>query len=473
MLSACLYAAPRLTVVAVVDGMTADNLNTLRPLWQKGGLRTLSEEAFQTTITYPHLVYGGNETTATLVTGVTPERHGYTMDAFFQKNDRSVQTMLEDESVHGIGTTMRLSANALLAQTITDRMRLLYPASKIYAIGIQPETTVLLAGHAANACCWIDSKNYKWVATAAYKDGLPSAAYEQNKSKQIATMAARKWSPRMNIQTYTAPSPQELKKGFAYEVNTVLPKSPVANTLVIQLALAMQQAEKLGTDATPDLLMLQLNTLSPSAVSDHISCAEQEDMYLWLNQDIGYLMEQLDKRIGRANYQILVVGRPVLGIDAQTLADIHMPVRFFNTDRAAALTGTYLMALYGHERWVDGAYGQSLYLNRPLIEQKRLNLETMQRQVANFLMDFEGVQVAMPNYEAFHYPLLGTSMSKKHTGDVVFMLQPGWRLMQDEKHTIDHVIDDNPASPLLLWSGTLRSMPQTTITATDVTNLIF
>jgi hypothetical protein len=88
-------------------------------------------------------------------------------------------------------------------------------------------------------------------------------------------------------------------------------------------------------------------------------------------------------------------------------------------------------------------------------------------------MDFEGVQVAMPNYEAFHYPLLGTSMSKKHTGDVVFMLQPGWRLMQDEKHAIDHVIDDNPASPLLLWSGTLRSMPQTTLTATDVANLIF
>ena len=70
-LIACLYsplsiAQPKLTVVVVVDGMTQDNLNKLRPYWQAGGLRTLSEEAFQTTIAFPHHVYGGTETTATL-----------------------------------------------------------------------------------------------------------------------------------------------------------------------------------------------------------------------------------------------------------------------------------------------------------------------------------------------------------------------------------------------------------------------
>ena len=106
-----LYAAPRLTVVAVVDGLTAENLATLRPYWQQGGIRTLSEEAFQTTIAYPHLVYGGNETTATLMTGVTPDRHGYTTDTYFVRRDRKVHTMLEDETVRGIGTKQQISAN--------------------------------------------------------------------------------------------------------------------------------------------------------------------------------------------------------------------------------------------------------------------------------------------------------------------------------------------------------------------------
>lgn len=477
-LIACLFlsaicAMPRLTVVAVVDGLTAENLATLRPYWQQGGLRTLSEEAFQTTVTYPHLVYGGNETTATLITGVTPDRHGYSMDAYYERRDRKQHTMLEDANVHGIGTDRQLSPHALLSITMTDKLRLLYPAAKIYAIGIQPETTVLLAGHAANAACWLDAPSQQWTSTAAYTEGLPTAAFEQNQNGRIATLAAHTWTPRMDILTYTCPTQQERKKGFSYEAKEVLLHAPEANTLVIELALAMQQTESLGTDATPDLVMLHLNTLSPQAISDRIASAEQEDMYLRLNQDLGFLMEQLDRRIGRTNYQILVVGRPVLGIAPETLSTIHMPVKQFNVDRSAALTGTYLMALYGHERWVDGGHGQSIYLNRTLIEQKRLSLETLQRQVANFLMEFEGVQIAMPGYEAMRYPMLSTTLCKKHTGDVVFMLQPGWQLMQNDTQVTDHVIDDNPASPVMLWSGTIRPMPQTTLTATDVANLIF
>lgn len=468
-----LLAAPRLTVVAVVDGLTSENLATLRPYWQQGGLRTLSEEAFQTRITYPHLVFGGNETTATLMTGTTPDRHGYSTDRYFLRSDRQTHSMLEDPSVRGIGTDQHLSAKNLLSQTMTDRMRLSYPNAKIYAIGIQGPTTILMAGHCANACCWLDEQNRQWVATAAYSEGLPSAAYEQNKASRIATLAAHQWTPRMEIPTYTSPTEQERKKSFSYDVKDILLHSPEANTLVIELALAIQQEEKLGMDATPDMLMLHLNTLSPSAQSDRIASAEHEDLYLRLNQDLGFLMEQLDKRIGRSNYQLLVVGRPVKGTDPQTLSDINMPVQTFSADRAAALTGTYLMALYGHERWVDGVYGQSIYLNRTLIEQKRLNLETLQRQVANFLMDFEGVQIAMPGYEAMHHPLLGASLCKRHTGDVVYLLQPGWRMMQDERNAVDCVIDDNPASPLLLWSGAIRPMPQEKIDATNVADLIF
>ena len=42
--SALSATQPRLTVVVVVDGMTQDNLNQLRPFWSAGGLRTMSEE---------------------------------------------------------------------------------------------------------------------------------------------------------------------------------------------------------------------------------------------------------------------------------------------------------------------------------------------------------------------------------------------------------------------------------------------
>ena len=293
-----LSAAPRLTVVAVVDGMTGQNLALLRPYWAKGGLRTLSEEAFQTSVSFPHVVYGGNETTATYVTGTTPMEHGYAMDYYYSRRDRMPHILLEDNQVQGIGTSRQLSPRALLSPTIADEMRMLHGAqSKIYAIGIHPETTILLAGHAANACCWIDTDEQHWATSSFYPEGLPSAADQQNISGRFGELAARWWTPRMDIPMYMYPTDTERKKSFSYLSKDILRQSPVANTLVIELALALQKNGQLGTDPTPDLLMLELNTITPKATSDQIHSAEQEDMYLWLNQDLGYLMEQLDKRI--------------------------------------------------------------------------------------------------------------------------------------------------------------------------------
>jgi hypothetical protein len=202
-----------------------------------------------------------------------------------------------------------------------------------------------------------------------------------------------------------------------------------------------------------------------------ITTAEQEDMYMGINQDLGFLMEQLNRRIGKTQYEILVIGRPVRGHCAATLEMANLKVNYFNIDRAAALTGTYLMAIYGHERWVDGGYGPFIYLNRLLIEKKRMSLETIQRQVANFLMDFEGVQEAYPIHEAITSDEK-TSIYRKHAGDVYFRMQDNWLLKTNDHTTFDHVVQSQPTAPLLYWSGTMTTFPEGPLQATDIKSLI-
>jgi hypothetical protein len=328
-----------------------------------------------------------------------------------------------------------------------------------------------MAGHAANACCWLDAESQKWVTTSFYAEGLPSAADNMNMSGRIEQLADREWTPRMDIAMYNRPTEKERKRSFSYVNRDYLMQSPAANTLVIELALALQQAQKLGSDLTPDLLLLQLNTLSPKAQSDALESAEQEDMYLGINQDLGFLMEQLNKRIGKENYEIWVIGRPVKGYSAASLEIANLKVQHFNVDRAAALTGTYLMAIYGHERWVDGGHGPFIYLNRMLIEKKRMSLETIQRQVANFLMDFEGVQVAYPIHEAITSEDKA-SIYRKHAGDVYFRLQDNWLLDNNEDQPFDHVVQSQPSVPLLYWSGTMTTFPEGKLQATDIKSLI-
>ncbi|MCQ2334656.1 MAG: alkaline phosphatase family protein [Paludibacteraceae bacterium] len=468
LLFACinLCAAPRLTIVVAVDGMHTQDLELMRPYWPQGGMRTLSEEAFQTDVTLPHLVYGGIETITTLMTGATPMEHGIAMDHFFSRNDREIHHILEDKSQTGIGQNINASPAAILSMTLSDRFRLANgDKAQIYAIGLDPYTTICMAGHSANACCWLNTQSMRFATTTYYSEGLPADADRLNTSGRLALYNSKEWWPRMDIAQYIQPTQEEKKRKFQY-LGLKDGRTPAANELLIEMALNLQQSKKLGEDPVADMLLLQLTVQTPKAKADRIQSAEQEDMYLSLNQNIGYLMEQLDKRIGKSNYQLLLIGLPRLGSSADMLKKAGLPRREFNADRAMALVSTYLMALYGHERWVDGSYGQTIYLNRTLIEQKKLSLDIIRRQVSDFLMDFEGVQGACPatelNLIANEQEMgrLRQSLSKKMRGDVVFWLDENWVVMKDDKQMVDYVADRQPKVPLLLWSGSYRNHPE-------------
>ena len=447
-LSMTTFAAPRLTVVVAVDGMRQETLDQLRPYWQQGGLRTLSEEAYQTTVRFPHIVYGGSECVATFMTGTTP-------------------------SEHGIGCTAALSPRNLLSATIGDELRIRYgERAHIYALGLDANSTILMAGHAADGCCWIDPATANWVSTSYYGEQLPLALSEWNNGTRRQELLARTWMPRIDIDLYSAPTEQERKSGFSYTADDRLLRTPMANTMVIESALALQKQEHLGEDNIPDLLCLHLSTRSPQATTDQLCSAEQEDMYLWLNQDLGYLIDQLARIVGVQHLRIVVMGKPLLGQNIESLAAARMPAQYFNVDRAAALTATYLMALYGTERWVDGGYGQSIYLNRTLIEQKHIPLPQLQQQVASFLMDFEGVEAAFPFTEALGSVSLANTVNKRAFGDVVFTLQPHWLLRANDTEVLDHVVEEDPVVPVMIWSGAYQAFPTGITDATQIKALL-
>jgi hypothetical protein len=202
-----------------------------------------------------------------------------------------------------------------------------------------------------------------------------------------------------------------------------------------------------------------------------ITHVEQTDLYYSINQELGKIISHFNQRIGRDNYQILLMGRPVKGHSLEKMRMANMPIMYFNLDRAAALTGAYLMAIHGHERWIEGAHGPFIYLNRMLIEKKGLSLETFQRQVANFLMEFEGVQVAYPIHEAMISPDR-VSVYRKHSGDVYFRLLENWLLDTNEEEHFDYVIQARPIVPVLLWSNWITTFPEKQIDATALKALI-
>lgn len=445
-----LSAAPRLTIVALVDGLRHENIQRLQPYFSQGGLRLLAENASQTEVIYSHEVYGGIETVATLLTGENPATHGIAMDTCFHADDRNIYPILEDKTQTPIGTAEYISPKAVLSPLLADHFRYRYgEQAQIYAIGQSAPTTVLMAGHAANGCCWLSERTSAWGTTSYYTAGLPTSADEYNLSNRISEILATDWKPRMETGLYTSPTDREKRKnGFVYPICDCLHQSPAINTLTVEMALALQNKQHLGEDDIPDLLCLQFTTQTPRTQSDIIQSAEQEDLYLALNQDLGFLIEQLIRRVGADHLDLWLIGIPRHGLSEERMAMVGMPVKQFFTDYAAALSSTYLMALYGHQQWVLGGYGNTIFLNHELIEQERLSLYTIQQQVADLLMDFEGVRLALPVNMAYLNPDFHPALNKQSAGDVVFSLQPMWQLAFSDGRITDFVIEMNPKSPV-------------------------
>lgn len=470
---------PRLLVHIVVNGLEERNLEILQNYFDKGGFRTLLQEGIEyKELLFPHLTTGGYETLATLYTGTVPANHGITADYYYSRADREVLEILEDEQEAGIGTECRISPRYLQAATYADMLRLQYGQSaKIYAIGIDAIATVISGGHTADGAVWIDKAGKGWATSTYYTNGLPIAADRMNADGTFMAIAAQEWIPRFPTSgLYLHPTERERQmNGFQYQAynlrqdtqsyNGKLRQMPWANQLVADLALALQTEQQLGNDLIPDLLSLQFTTCTPAAKSDIIHSAEQEDMYIKLNETLGVLLDRLVKNVGKEHLLIVLTGLPVQGISANRLQDERIPMGEFNVERAAALINTYLMALYGHERWIDGCYGNQLFLNRILIEQKGMDLQQIQRKTADFLLEFEGVKAT---YIAREIPLLAdtrfndsfaisNSFHKRSGGDIIFNLLPGWRLVDNRRIPCDAIDEPTPTVPLFIWGGKISS----------------
>ena len=488
----CIHAegqTSRLTVVVMVDGLNHQTLRQLTPALPPGGLRTILDDGQGSRLYFPQMLNGGCESVATISTGTTPFYHGIAANTRFDPHTQNIIPILEDRQYSGIGSRLHYSPKALLSPSITDLFRLNNSKdSRIYAIGIYPENTILLAGHAANACIWLDTSRQQpyWATTNYYPVGLHPLADQMNTNGSLLTLYNQKWANRMPVTDYIRHSINEQQKnGFAYSCNksdhgfnaAPIQRMPAVNSMVINLACDIQQHERLGEGLQNDLLLIELTCRTPATQSDFLELAEQQDMYLCLNQDLQKLILQLNRRVGSQNYRLILIGKPELGHSDEALTNAHLPHGTFNVAQAAALLNTYLMAIYGNGQYIIGGHNNSIYLNYPLFQRQKINTNHLIQLATQFLLEFEGVQSV---YTAAQIPLLQgsaretegklrRSYNKQCFGDILITLQPGYKTVNSDD-TTDQITDSDPEVPIYIL-GKAPNMP-TSFAATQVLSLV-
>ena len=451
-----LSSRPRLAVIIAVDGLQGEHLSTFMPKFGKGGFRRIiSGGAYNPDGHCRYIPSGKCSDYASLASGTTPSIHGMVADHFFSTLDESVISALDDARYESINSALTLSPKNMQSTTLADELKLADPRSKVYSVGLDPQSAIPMGGHLADCALWID-EGTALIATSKYYDaGLPAWAAKINTDNTVGLEMARFWSPENDLTSYMFPARTQPAftgaRPIFYQMDAsaateecvrLFKRTPNVNEVIKALAVRALRDESLGTDDSPDLLCVELNALH--AASGNGPCAETEDLYLRLDRTIGELLDAIDISVGLDNVVIVLTANHTEQSSPQRLASARISSGTFNATRTMALLNSYLMALYGQGRWVSGYYARNIHLNSRLIEDSGIDFDEIQTAAARLMLEFTGVHTAYTRSRIQYVSgsdrdmatKLRNSHFKNRSGDVVFTLMPGWTEVDPEGRTI-------------------------------------
>ena len=431
---------PPLALGIIVEGLNDDILATVEPMLGEGGFKRLMSRGAHISDLYFGPGIDPVAATAMLLSGASPMVNGIPAAQIYSPETKLTSAVLYDPKTMGNFTDETISPTALKVSTLADELRIETDGNgTVFAIGIDPQQTVLSAGHASNGAFWLYDHNGKWATSTYYKE-LPSAVNTRNYrtplSSRIDTM---KWTPLRAPEAYTLLSQAERSKPFSISFPakradryTSFKTSPLANTEVTDLAIELIGEYKMGRDNATDLLQLGYNLSRPG-----VSRYELIDMYLRLDRDLARLFEAADRNAGHGNTIVFLAGTPAPASYSPDASKWRIPTGEFSVRKAKSLVEMYLMANHGNGDWLTGYHDRQFYLNRKLITDRNLNVAQVRTEVADLLARMSGVcnvytiDDIIATRAGDDPQGLKRNTSIEHCGDVFVEINPGWVLTDE------------------------------------------
>ncbi|MDR2130119.1 MAG: alkaline phosphatase family protein [Odoribacteraceae bacterium] len=439
---------PRLVVGIVISHFYPEWLQWYGPALSAGGFKRLTGGR-SLTMDYNYFYSQTGVDHASLYTGMLPAEHGIVSHAWYDRLRKKRQDAVaspEHVEVGSAGTNEVKSFSPRFLRTLSlgSVLKMNDASSKVFSVAMNGEEAVLSGGNSADLAIWYSEETGEWITSSYYAPRLPAWLSRFNDTIDSDVFVRAGWTslPRRQAGGGRPANRPGSSAGFYYDIarsrkeyNTyrVLKATPHANTLVRALAEALISGEGLGEDDAPDLLTLNFSCLDYMHRDFAVDSGENKDLVLRLDGELSALFAHLDASVGAGNYTVLLTVSEARELLPGELARLKVEAGYFSVSRASALIKSYLGLVYGDGEWlVDYDQGQ-LYLNRDLINERKLDPREMQERVAEMMIDFEGVDKVMTAYSltrATSPPgtnrLVQNAFYHKRSGDVMFCLQPTW-----------------------------------------------
>jgi len=426
---------PKLVVAIVVDQMRYDYVYRFWNQFNEDGFKRLVNEGYfcrNTHYSYMPTYTGPGH--ASIFTGTTPSVHGIIGNNWFDKEsaksvycagDGNATTVCDCENHVDIDSRDgKMSPRRMLSSTIGDELKLFNPNSKVYGVSLKDRGSILPAGHTANAAFWMD-KNGDWITSSYYMDMLPEWLSEHQKKKPASSYFKGDW--KTNFFEYNLDSLLTNKGPGAIK------STPMGNTILTDLSLALIKNEKLGQTNSTDFISISYSSTDYIGHQYGPHAPELVDTYVKLDKDISELLKYVDNKIGKENAIVFLTADHGVVSVPNELIKRKIPAGYFNGTRLKDKLNEYLSPTFGQKDWVLKYSNQQFFLNRTLIDSLDIDHQKIQQKCANYLIREEAInntftahQLHQNEYSISLHSLIQKGFNQKRSGDVVITLEPGW-----------------------------------------------
>ena len=446
-------STPKLVVGIVVDQMRYDYLTRFESKFSDDGFKRLIKDGFN--CKNHHFNYVPTYTGpghASVFTGTSPMNHGIISNYWYDKfTDESVYCA-SDESVSAVGVITekeKMSPRRMKTTTVADQLQLhTQNRSKVIGVSLKDRGAILPAGHSANAAYWFrGKKDGKFITSTYYSNELPQWVNEFNIN---VNSYLKIWETILPIHEYTESGidntnfeePFEGKELpiFPYNLKDlakenggydILKATPFGNEMTTDFAIAAIKNEEMGVDNITDFLTVSYSSTDYVGHQFGVNSVEVEDTYIRLDKDLEKLFTYLDTQVGEGEYTVFLTADHGAVNVPNYLKLQGIPAGYFKNKEFKVKVKKALLDKFKFDGLVKNISNNQIFFDRKIIKGNNLNLIEMQEYLAQEIVQYKHIDkaysaktLATTQFVSGVGTLVQNGFHQKHSGDVVFVLEP-------------------------------------------------
>ena len=478
---------PKLVVGVVVHQMRPDYLTRYYKQYVDGGFTKLMSGGYTLwNVHYNYIPTYTGPGHASIYSGTTPRFHGIVGNDMYDRETKKAEYCVKDTfSIIGNATLKHgngASPKRLLATNICDELKLCTgKQSKVISLSLKDRAAILSAGHMADYAVWFDQETGNFVTSTFYASQLPPWLVKFNDRALASDYIRGQWNPLYKNDWYadcisdtsvcaTTKTGQKILPQFPHALTvpagskdarySLLYKSPLANTLLTDLAIETINSGDLENPENPGFLAISYSSTDAVGHLFGPQSKEVKDTYLRLDRDLDRLIRALDQKIGKNNYVLFLTADHGVAEAPKYLLNQKIPAGYIYHEPLFKAASEFLDNTIYSGKWIDTLINDQFYLNRKLVSEKGLDLLTVQAKLADFLIQQKGIafsytasQMKQNEYTLNPAMSLQNGFLPKRSGDVLMVMEPGYFEYEDN-YLVEHGSGYNYDTHVpLIWYG--------------------